>query len=172
MVHPFSTPPPAAAAIPPTVVVEEASSLETDRRLPTRILIADDSSMNRLVDVCVVVFLLTLLDTDAQNRKILRRMLESSTNEAALGEVIVEEADNGSTAIQALREATLLIPPRLHHNHQVEEDYRQEDDVDGDRNRDAAGHKEDDGDVWMMWMQSGLCGRRHRRALILFSSTS
>ena len=52
MVHPFSTPPPApaAAAIHPTEVVEEASSLETDRRLPTRILIADDSSMNRLVD--------------------------------------------------------------------------------------------------------------------------
>ena len=50
MVHTFSTPPLAAAAIPPTGVVEEASSLETDRRLPTRILIADDSSMNRLVD--------------------------------------------------------------------------------------------------------------------------
>ena len=48
MVHTFSTPPAAAAA--PTEVVEEASSLETDRRLPTRILIADDSSMNRLVD--------------------------------------------------------------------------------------------------------------------------
>ena len=88
-------------------------------------------------------------DTDALNRKILRRMLESSTNEAALGEVIVEEADDGSTAIQALRDATLLIPPRLHHNHQVVEDHRQEDDVDGDRNRDAAGHKEDDGDVWI-----------------------
>ena len=51
MVHPFSTPPPPpAAAAAPTEVFEEASSLETDRRLPTRILIADHSSMNRLVD--------------------------------------------------------------------------------------------------------------------------
>lgn len=34
-------------------------------------------------------------------------MLESSTNEDVMGEVIVEEADDGSTAIQALRDATL-----------------------------------------------------------------
>ena len=52
--------------------------------------------------------------------------------------MIVEEADDGSTAIQALRDATSLLPPRLlHHNHQ---------DVDGDRDRDAV---EGDGDVWI-----------------------
>ena len=46
MVHPFSTLPAPAAAMPSTEVVQEAPSQVTDR-LPTRILIADDSSMNR-----------------------------------------------------------------------------------------------------------------------------
>ena len=37
----------------------------------------------------------------------IRRMLESSTNAAVLGDVIVEEADDGTTALQALKTAAL-----------------------------------------------------------------
>ena len=37
----------------------------------------------------------------------IRRMLESPMNAAALGEVIVEEADDGTTALQAMKTATL-----------------------------------------------------------------
>ena len=38
-------------------------------------------------------------------RKMIRRMLESSMNAEALGEVLVEEADDGRTALQALESA-------------------------------------------------------------------
>ena len=39
------------------------------------------------------------------NRKIIRRMLESAVNIASLGEVSVEEADDGTTALEAMQTA-------------------------------------------------------------------
>ena len=54
----------------------------------------------------VVIFFDLLLHTYLPNRKMIRRMLESSMNAVALGEVIVEEADDGTTALQAMKKVT------------------------------------------------------------------
>ena len=84
----------------------------------TRILIVDDSSMNRYgrsgqvrvrrlsssphhsVHVCMCACLSVCM---CVCRKIIRRMVEAASNSAALGRVSVEEADDGNSAVEAMQ---------------------------------------------------------------------
>eukprot|EP01035_Chromulina_nebulosa_P045802 gene45802-biopygen31668 len=52
--------------------------------------------------------LLTILivDDSSANRKIVRRMLQSSANKPILGDCVILEADDGSTALDLMRSET------------------------------------------------------------------
>jgi CheY-like chemotaxis protein len=107
-----------------------ANRTATNARMPTRILIVDDSSMNRYVVVLPFLKICVDIEIPFNNcRKIIRRMLESSINAAVMGEVIVEEADDGSTALRLLQEGATASPPTIHSKEVRDSDGTGEDDA-------------------------------------------